>query len=335
MAFHETIAVDEDSRFTGFAQELVAMSAARALRATNPTKPTSRALHAKQHVGVSAHVDVIGGGEGMFATAARYGAYVRFSNGAGASRSDKTPDARGLAVKIVGVEGRKIIPGLEDKKTQDFLFITTPSLPFKSPDEFMSFVRAAGGGPALLVPRLLLSLGIGRGLSVIQRLAKSPKLTSYATHPFYTAAPIAWGQTAAKLSLVPVGEESRVHEIIPPADEAGAFRSDLITRLQNGPLTWSLRAQTFVDDDVTPIEDASVTWPEDRSPYLEMATLTIDKQDAESMEGRALSHAVDAMSFDPWHATEAHRPLGAVMRARAVAYRESVMARGASAEPES
>jgi hypothetical protein len=40
-------------------------------------------------------------------------------------------------------------------------------------------------------------------------------------------------------------------------------------------------------------------------------------------------------SFDPWHAIEAHRPLGAIMRARAVAYRESVLARKAESEPHS
>jgi hypothetical protein len=40
------------------------------------------------------------------------------------------------------------------------------------------------------------------------------------------------------------------------------------------------------------------------------------------------------MSFDPWHALEAHRPLGAMMRARNHAYRVSTKERQAAAEPE-
>ena len=327
MGFHENIATDENARFEGFARELTAMQ-----------KRPSRALHAKQHVGVAARFDVNGKGAGLFATPSSYAAYVRFSNGAGGKRSDKTPDARGFAVKVVGVAGKKIIAGLEDKKTQDFLFITTPSLPFQTPDEFMSFIRAAVGGPGLLVPRLLVSLGLGRGLSVLKRLASSPKLASYATHPFHTAAPIAWGDTAAKLSLVPSSSSSASSASATPAgaaDDPDMFRADLVKRLRAGPLAWSVRAQTFIDDATTPIEDASVTWPDDKSPQVEVATLTIPQQDPESAEGKALSERIDAMSFDPWHAIEAHRPLGAVMRARAIAYRDSVIARGASAEPES
>jgi hypothetical protein len=40
------------------------------------------------------------------------------------------------------------------------------------------------------------------------------------------------------------------------------------------------------------------------------------------------------MSFDPWHAVEELRPLGAMMRARAIAYRESVIERQAAPEPD-
>ncbi len=43
---------------------------------------------------------------------------------------------------------------------------------------------------------------------------------------------------------------------------------------------------------------------------------------------------MEKLSFDPWHALEELRPLGAMMRARAPAYRESVIARGAAPEPE-
>ena len=44
---------------------------------------------------------------------------------------------------------------------------------------------------------------------------------------------------------------------------------------------------------------------------------------------------VEQLSFDPWHAIAEHRPLGAIMRARAVAYGPSVIARKAAPEPRS
>jgi hypothetical protein len=114
----------------------------------------------------------------------------------------------------------------------------------------------------------------------------------------------------------------------------GALREELVSRLRTGPLTWSFRAQLFVDERTTPIEDASAPWPEDRAPFHELARLVLPQQDLTSASGAKLEEQIERMSFDPWHAVEELRPLGAMMRARAIAYRESVLERQAAPEPE-
>jgi hypothetical protein len=53
-----------------------------------------------------------------------------------------------------------------------------------------------------------------------------------------------------------------------------------------------------------------------------------------SPQGRKLHEYVEQLSFDPWHAVEELRPLGAMMRARAAAYHESVLEQQAAPEPE-
>jgi hypothetical protein len=324
MAFHETIAADETSRFEGYANELKAIQSARAAKKGS----TARALHVKQHLGVVGEWTTSAPDnlkKGVFAENKTYPCYVRFSNGSSAHQGDKAPDARGFAVKVVGVDGKKIIPGLEGKKTQDFLFVGEPALPFRDPEEFMKFVRAAKDGPRKLLPRLFGSFGLGRAFSLIRRLAKSPKIHSMATHPFYTAAPIAFGDTACKLAVIPgtTGGDGVAGD--------DHYRDDLVSRLQSGPLTWTVRAQLFVDDATTPVEDTSVVWP---SPWVDVGKLVIPKQDPSSPAGKAVSELCETFSFDPWHSIEAHRPLGAIMRARAVAYRESVLARKAADEPD-
>ncbi len=322
----ETIADDEAARFEGYAAELRAMQKRRAERRGT----VSRALHAKQHLGLVGELTVTAAEDmrrGVFADAGRtYPVYVRYSNGSGDRRADAAPDARGVAVKLVGVAGKKIIPGLEDKKTQDFLFIAEPAIAFRSPDEFMKFARVADKGPLALLPALLSSFGLGRGLQVLRRLAAIPKVASMAAHPFYTAVPILFGEGAAvKLALVPTDAAA--------GDASGpdALRDDLARRVKAGPLTYSMRAQRFADERSTPVEDASVAWA---TPFVEIGKLTLPRQDPDSEAGRAVEALVESLSFDPWHAVEAHRPLGAVMRARAVAYRESVLARRAADEPE-
>jgi hypothetical protein len=154
------------------------------------------------------------------------------------------------------------------------------------------------------------------------------KVKSFATHTFHTAAPIAFGKSAAKLALFPHPSP----EPSSPAKGPEFLRHDLSARLKQGALTWSLKAQLFVDQSTTPIEDAAVKW---QGPWIDLATLTLPKQDTDSARGLEIGELVSRMSFDPWHAIEEHRPLGAMMRARGATYGASVQARNAAPEPKS
>lgn len=325
----ETVAPDEAERFERYASEL------RELQKKNARGGTlSRALHAKGHVGAVGELTVPSGlpealRVAVFSEPRTWPVYVRFSNGSGRHQHDRTPDVRGMALKLVGVPGRKLIPGLEDKRTQDFLLIQNPAVPFRDPDEFVALVRAMAGGPALMPLRLAGQLGLGRALTVLKGLASMPKVPSLATVPFYTALPLRFGATAAKLAVFPVGASAGS-----APGSAQGLREDLISRLRAGPLTWSFRVQLFVDARTTPIEDASVRWPEDRSPFHEVARLVLPQQDVTSASGAKREEEIERMSFDPWHALEELRPLGAMMRARSAAYRESVLARQAAPEPD-
>jgi catalase len=331
MSFHETIAADEAGRFEQFASEIVAIQRARAQKA-GKGGVLARALHLKTHVGAVGEL-VVEAPEsartGVFASPGqRWPVYARFSNGSSAHQADKAPDVRGFALKVVGVPGKKIIAGLEQEATQDFLFIDQPAIAFRNPDEFMAFVRAAKDGPVKLLPRLIGAFGLRRAFQILGGALKAPKVKSFATHTFHTAAPISFGAgRAAKLGLFPVGN--------PPSPEtsgADALRADLTARLKAGPLTWALRAQLFQDDVTTPIEDTSVVWA---GPWVELGKLTLPRQDPESPRGREITALVEQFSYDPWHAIEDHRPLGAIMRARAVTYKGSVLERKAAAEPKS
>lgn len=327
MAFHEVVLPDETERFEAFAREIREIQRSRAAKRGK----SERVLHVKSHVGVVGKLSISASEphrSGVFSgEPASYPVYVRFSNAAGLRQADGAPDARGIAVKLVGVPGPKLIPGLEHALTQDFLFISDPAIAFRDPEEFMTFVRAAKDGPLPLLPRLFRGFGFGRGLQLLRRLAGAAKVRSFATHAFFTAAPIAFGDTAAKLALFPLAPAHA-----PIAHGPEALREDLLQRLGVGALSWTLSAQFFADDESTPIEDASVEW---RGPWVELGKLSIPGQDPESETGRRISALVEELSFDPWHAIEGHRPLGAIMRARAVAYRESVLGRNAAPEPDS
>jgi hypothetical protein len=317
----ETVPAGEAEKFERYATILADLQRARG--------GTKRGLHAKQHAGVRARLEVLPDLPehvriGPFAEAKTYEAYVRFSNGSGAVASDEKPDLRGLAVKVLGVPGKKLIPGMEDETTQDFLLINMPALAFRSVDEFVAFVRSSSS-EALLPFRLFGRLGFG-AFGLLSRLLQSVrKVTSLATEPYYAVAPIRFGDFAARLSLAPAQGDA--------PERTGVLADELAERLAKGDLSWELRAQLFVDETRTPIEDTSVAWSDTDAPPIPLARLVIPQQDVRSDEGKKVFDLVESLAFDPWHALVELRPLGAAMRARSPAYRESQKQRRAAKEP--
>ncbi len=75
--------------------------------------------------------------------------------------------------------------------------------------------------------------------------------------------------------------------------------------------------QLCTDLATMPVENASVEWPEEESPYRTVARLRLPRQEAFSPARRAF---VDDLSFCVSHSLAAHRPLGSIMRARMAAY---------------
>jgi hypothetical protein len=329
----ESIPADESERFERHAEELRDMQR----RAAAQSGRTSRALHAKGNLGVLGEITVLPdlpehARAGVLASPGTYRAYVRFSNGGGRHQADKKPDVRGVAVKVVGVPGKKIIPGLEDARTQDFLLIKTPATPFRDADEFVAVVRAADR-PLPGLPRLFSEIGVGRSLKLLRKLAAGlgDPVTSLAATRYYSALPIQLGPYAVHYALFP---HAKADPAARPGASADYLGEELADRLRGGPVSYDLRVQFYVDAERTPIEDASVEWREEVSPFLTVARLTIPQQDASSPRGRRLSDFVERLSFDPWHATTDLRPLGNMMRARNHAYRLSTQERGAAGEPD-
>ncbi|MGO8992188.1 MAG: catalase [Polyangiaceae bacterium] len=327
----ETIADDEAARFERYAEDLRAIQRDVAARAGGAKL---RALHAKGLAGVEAELAVLGdlpehARVGIFSAPAKLRAYVRFSNGAGERQRDRKPDVRGVAIKVLGVGGKKIIPGMEDAKTQDFLLIQSAATPFRNADEFVGLIKAARS-PALLLPRAIGLFGLGRTVKILSNFVKgtSRPIASLATTRFFSALPIQWGAHAVHYALKP-------HAAAPPGaktpDDLGA---ELAGRLGAGAVVFDLQVQFYVDPTKTPIEDASVEWLENDAPFVTVARLTIPQQDVGSPRGRRVAERIEALSFDPWHAPVEFKPLGNMMRARNHAYRLSTQERGAAGEPD-
>jgi catalase len=299
--------------------------------------PPARALHAKANAGLFAEVRVAADVPeplrvGIFAKPATFKAYARYSNGSAKREHDKKGDVRALSVKILGVPGKKLIPGLEDKTTHDLLLVRTPTSPARTADEFGALVYAAQKPSALLF-RLIRKVGFIRAFQIIKQAAPGARapLMPLASTTYYSMLPLQWGAHAVKLSLSPHDPRPAT---LPPRTSPTALGDELTARLADRDVVYDLRAQMFVDETSTPIEDATVEWKESVAPPQKIAELVLPKQDCKSARGIEVAAFIETLSFDPWHAPVEFRPLGQLMRARNVAYRVSTMERKAAPEPD-
>jgi hypothetical protein len=318
----------ELQRFEAYAEQFRDLQRRRARKG-----PVARALHAKGQLGLEAAFTVLPdlpehARVGLFAAPGKFRACVRYSNGSGARQDDRKPDVRGIAVKVLGVAGKKLIPGMEAATTQDFLLIRSSTTPFRTADEFVPAVMASVS-PLTGLPKVIAKLGFSRTLQILKRASHQfaqPQRPLSATH-YFSAVPIRFGAYAVRYALRPLEQDAGpVHGTSPDF-----LAEELAATLRKKPVEYDFQLQFFEDEKTTPIEDASVDWP---TPYLTVARLTLPVQDVASERGRRLAELLEGFSFDPWHALEELRPLGSMMRARNPAYRVSTQERKASREPD-
>nr|WP_315382954.1 catalase family protein [uncultured Sphingomonas sp.] len=274
--------------------------------------------------------------QGLFAAPGRHEAILRFSTNAGDILDDSIRLPRGVALKVLGVEGERL-PGSEGDTTQDFVMVNAPA--FAAPDakKFLGNLKLlAGTTDKAEGAKKLLSAVLRSFEAAIEAVGgKSALLSSLGgakpVHPlgatYYSQTPYRYGDYIAKFQLVPVsGIKDFADETINATGRPDAIREAVNELLVEQGGTWELRVQLCADLEKMPVEDASVVWDEDESPYRTVATLQVAPQ-AGWVYGES-DRIEDRLSFAPWHGLAAHQPLGGVNRARKEPYKFSADYRG-------
>lgn len=297
----------------------------------------NRSVHAKAHGLVRGRLTVLDNlppqlAQGAFAKPGSLPVVMRFSTNPGDILDDKVSTPRGLALKIIGVEGARL-PGSENDVTQDFVMQNAKAFTAATPKAFLKtlklLAKTTDKAPGMKKAFSALLRGVE---STIEAMGgESGTLKSLGGHPqthilgetFYSVVPFLYGPYFAKLSVAPVADSltalTDLH--VDFAGNPNGLRQAVSDYFAVHGGVWEIRIQLATDLDKMPIEDASVVWPEDLSPYVAVARLEVDPQPAWSAENvRAID---DGMAFSPWHGLQAHRPLGGIMRVRKPSYEMS------------
>lgn len=275
-----------------------------------------RDAHPKQHGLVKAEFSVIEAipeayRVGVFAEPKTYEAWIRYSN-LSPNIPDINKDSRGMAIKLMGVPGQKILADQPDASTQDFVFMSTQRFVTKDVKGFASLLGAINRGK------------IAAGLHFLTH----PRLVVLFLKVRIQVADIfdlEWGSTTPYL----LGEGQAVKYAVLPHSPSGAtvpegkgvspnyIRERMVERLDAGEVVLDFYIQPQVDARKMPIEDPRKIWDRKRSPFIKVATIRIPKQ---TFDTPAQQLYGDKLSFTPWHALPVHRPLGGVNRGRKVIY---------------
>lgn len=265
---------------------------------------------------------------GVLASPATYPAWVRFSNGQPGSVKDSARDVRGLAVKIVGVPGERLMPG--EATTQDFLCINHEAQPARNIHQFMFLVRGASS-PLSLPYKLAREYGVFESGRILGWMAKKlgRKTRTLINTDYHTTLPHAFGRYAGKVSFIAASDDLGGGS----TSSNDYLKEGLANHLRQSSLKYHMMVQFFVNEEETPIEDGATVWDEEVSPRFHVADLVMEGRDLDSAEAQAQNTEGGKFSFTPWNGVAEHRPLGNLMRARRVVYAASAGLRGATSEP--
>ncbi len=268
--------------------------------------------------------------QGMFAAPRSYPVIVRLSTALGDIRGDRIRVPRGMAIKVLGVEGLKALPEEDTSASQDFLLVNHKTY-FSNAAAYLWLQRSFELQPRLpdialrgagLFARGVKGFCDGIGVATpmqLQGLADAGN--NILGETFHSEAAIRFGAHIARIRAVPLSEPLRQLTGMPAHSDDNVLLDSVVAFFRNNAAEYELHAQLCTDLRRMPVEDASIEWPEDVSPPRRIGRISLPRQEADSPQRRAYSD--DVLSFNPWHCLAAHRPLGSIMRLRKEAYRLS------------
>jgi hypothetical protein len=246
--------------------------------------------------------------EGIFAGEV-WPCWLRFS-------SDTSPNQAGfrttlgIGLKLFDVPGEKLI-GDHDSTTFDLIFQNHDVFFVDTAQQMCAFIKA------IVVDRNADDY-LARHpeiQAILDAMAKpEPSLLSAL---YWTILPFGFGETHAKFKLVP---QLALPPLTAPPGDPDFLGADLVHRISASGAAFTLCVQLRNAPESMPLDQASLRWDEERSPFLPLADLVIPVQD---IAGSAQAKFAEDMAYNIWRVTEAHRPAGSIANARRLTYQAS------------
>ncbi len=286
-----------------------------------------RDAHAKAHGCVKADVQVLPDlaqelRQGVFSEPGKlWKATMRLSNGNAYPQFDSIRDARGMALKLLDVPGKQLLGDRQGLNEQDFVMFSHPNFFVSDVAEYRQNVAAQADGKKVMAffpgwdPRQWQIRHLFIALATLSPPPESPTRTTY-----FSVSPYKFGEANAKFRVMPDPERCPTYTLPKQNQDLPNFlRTALNQQLSTDriPACFVLQIQRQDANKYMPIEDTSIEWREQDSPFQTVARITLPPQDFDTP---ALNLQCDNLSFNPWFGIDAHRPIGGINRLRKAVY---------------
>lgn len=259
---------------------------------------------------------------GIFATPSTYQAAIRFSSGPQAK--DNIPGAQGMAIKLVGVPGHKILKSQADAVTHDFILLDFPVFFVRDTDSYARLVRdlAPPRKPGDEPEKWLEWLAQSHPEDVaIAKRYDARVVDNPLTQSFFSQVPYAFGlgdDTICRYGALPHPENKNAGPSVPSSD-GNYLRQVMIDHLTTAaqPATFDFCVQLKTGATPEIIDSPTDEWD---TPYQRVATITVMAQDFAQPDQDRFGQN---LSYTPWHALPEHRPVGQINDIRLMVYRWS------------
>lgn len=301
----------------------------------------TRDAHANGYAALKASVEILDNlppelAQGIYAKAGKHEAVVRFSNGSSRVLPDKlSGNAQGFALKIFGMEGTKLAPGEEDSPNVDFNLINNPIFFCNSAEHYVFisklflkitdfFEKGALGKAefaALWVTenkKAFPNWEAMKELKALMTFQKIPSINSF-LYEFYSMGAVRHGDYMAKVRVAPTEQTkaSITHKEIDIESEDWPYRKGIIQEITQKEITFDLQIQLCRDLEKMPINDLTVEWDQEDSPFQTVAKITIPQQEIPT-DGNF--EVMENLSFTPFRTIAENAPIGNLQRSRQMAY---------------
>jgi len=269
--------------------------------------------------------------QGLFAKAGEHKVFMRLSTNAGDILPDAVSLPRGLALKVLDVDGERL-PGAEGT-TQNFIMVN--GTVFQAPDtkKFLGSLKLLAKTTDRMEGVKVAASAVLRNVNTVLGMVgiESPTIGSLGGAPnvdplgetYYSVTPFRYGDYIAKFSIAPVapGLTALTGTEIDASGRPNAIRETVQSEMAGIEGVWEFRVQLCRDLERQPVEDPTVEWKQDEAPFQRVGLITAKPQD--SWDAARVQAVDEEMRFSIWTGLAAHRPLGNINRARNAPYKHS------------